>query len=214
MIKYVTSCQLIYLASLWFSHRSKNDDLSTAILKQKTRPNRLVVDESLNEDNSVVSLSQVRHWWCEWMGQEHFSEPFVCTALQYYFTSNSLIHVVQAVLQLDSLFKVLYYISRIQCLTNASFLPRPRQRWMSCSCSGETQCWWKERRDGRRYASCSLTTPAPTRRSAWTEWSATTWESAWEMSSGEIELENFGISAVWCGEPDRCAFILYSKAMA
>ncbi|XP_064827211.1 transitional endoplasmic reticulum ATPase-like [Oncorhynchus masou masou] len=39
--------------------RSKND-LSTAILKQKTRPNRLVVDESLNEDNSVVSLSQAK----------------------------------------------------------------------------------------------------------------------------------------------------------
>ncbi|CAB1332390.1 unnamed protein product, partial [Coregonus sp. 'balchen'] len=38
---------------------SKND-LSTAILKQKTRPNRLVVDESLNEDNSVVSLSQAK----------------------------------------------------------------------------------------------------------------------------------------------------------
>lgn len=39
--------------------RSKNDDLSTAILKQKNRPNRLIVDESINEDNSVVSLSQV-----------------------------------------------------------------------------------------------------------------------------------------------------------
>lgn len=40
-------------------HRSKNDDLATAILKQKNRPNRLIVDESINEDNSVVSLSQV-----------------------------------------------------------------------------------------------------------------------------------------------------------
>lgn len=39
--------------------RSKNDDLATAILKQKNRPNRLIVDESINEDNSVVSLSQV-----------------------------------------------------------------------------------------------------------------------------------------------------------
>ncbi|CAB1319870.1 unnamed protein product, partial [Coregonus sp. 'balchen'] len=39
---------------------SKNDDLSTAILKQKTRPNRLIVDESINEDNSVVSLSQAK----------------------------------------------------------------------------------------------------------------------------------------------------------
>lgn len=41
-------------------HSSKNDDLSTAILKQKSRPNRLIVDESINEDNSVVSLSQVK----------------------------------------------------------------------------------------------------------------------------------------------------------
>ncbi|RVE68186.1 hypothetical protein OJAV_G00090120 [Oryzias javanicus] len=38
----------------------KNDDLSTAILKQKSRPNRLIVDESINEDNSVVSLSQAK----------------------------------------------------------------------------------------------------------------------------------------------------------
>ncbi|XP_009465530.1 PREDICTED: LOW QUALITY PROTEIN: transitional endoplasmic reticulum ATPase {ECO:0000250/UniProtKB:P23787}-like, partial [Nipponia nippon] len=39
---------------------SKADDLSTAILKQKNRPNRLVVDEAINEDNSVVSLSQAK----------------------------------------------------------------------------------------------------------------------------------------------------------
>ncbi|CAL8248261.1 unnamed protein product [Merluccius merluccius] len=39
---------------------SKSDDLSTAILKQKHRPNRLMVDESINEDNSVVSLSQTK----------------------------------------------------------------------------------------------------------------------------------------------------------
>lgn len=43
-----------------FSSSSKGDDLSTAILKQKNRPNRLIVDEAINEDNSVVSLSQVR----------------------------------------------------------------------------------------------------------------------------------------------------------
>lgn len=44
-----------------FVASSKADDLSTAILKQKNRPNRLIVDEAINEDNSVVSLSQVRH---------------------------------------------------------------------------------------------------------------------------------------------------------
>jgi len=34
------------------------DDMSTAILRNKSRPNRLVVEEAVNEDNSVVSLSQ------------------------------------------------------------------------------------------------------------------------------------------------------------
>lgn len=44
----------------------KGKDFSTAILKQKHRPNRLIVDEVLtdlnkahNEDGSIVSLSQV-----------------------------------------------------------------------------------------------------------------------------------------------------------
>uniref|UniRef100_A0A4W6DJM5 Transitional endoplasmic reticulum ATPase n=1 Tax=Lates calcarifer TaxID=8187 RepID=A0A4W6DJM5_LATCA len=36
----------------------KGEDFSTAILKQKHRPNRLIVDESLSEDSSIVSLSQ------------------------------------------------------------------------------------------------------------------------------------------------------------
>lgn len=35
------------------------DDLATAILRRKDRPNRLVVDEAVNDDNSVVALSQV-----------------------------------------------------------------------------------------------------------------------------------------------------------
>lgn len=38
---------------------AKAEDFSTAILKQKHRPNRLIVDEALNEDSSIVSLSQV-----------------------------------------------------------------------------------------------------------------------------------------------------------
>lgn len=45
--------------TLFSCYSSKADDLSTAILKQKNRPNRLIVDEAINEDNSVVSLSQV-----------------------------------------------------------------------------------------------------------------------------------------------------------
>lgn len=46
-------------ATPFSDYSSKADDLSTAILKQKNRPNRLIVDEAINEDNSVVSLSQV-----------------------------------------------------------------------------------------------------------------------------------------------------------
>jgi len=36
------------------------DDLATAILRRKARPNRLIVEEAINEDNSVVSLSQAK----------------------------------------------------------------------------------------------------------------------------------------------------------
>lgn len=38
----------------------KGEELATAILKDKAKPNRLVVDEATNDDNSVVTLSQVR----------------------------------------------------------------------------------------------------------------------------------------------------------
>ncbi|ETE65841.1 Transitional endoplasmic reticulum ATPase, partial [Ophiophagus hannah] len=38
----------------------KGEDYSTAILRQKHRPNRLIVDEAANEDNSIVSLSQAK----------------------------------------------------------------------------------------------------------------------------------------------------------
>lgn len=37
----------------------RNEELATAILKDKIKPNRLIVDQSVNDDNSVVSLSQV-----------------------------------------------------------------------------------------------------------------------------------------------------------
>lgn len=36
------------------------DDLATAILKRKDRPNRLLVEEATNDDNSVVALSQAK----------------------------------------------------------------------------------------------------------------------------------------------------------
>ena len=36
------------------------DDVATAILKRKERPNRLIVDEAANDDNSVVALAQAK----------------------------------------------------------------------------------------------------------------------------------------------------------
>ena len=38
----------------------RGEDLATAILKKKDRPNRLIVDEAANDDNSVVALSQAK----------------------------------------------------------------------------------------------------------------------------------------------------------
>ncbi|VDO36972.1 unnamed protein product [Brugia timori] len=38
----------------------KNEELATAILKDKVKPNRLIVDQSVNDDNSVVALSQAK----------------------------------------------------------------------------------------------------------------------------------------------------------
>ncbi|EDO36218.1 predicted protein [Nematostella vectensis] len=36
------------------------DELATAILKNKSRPNRLLVEEAVNDDNSVVTMSQAK----------------------------------------------------------------------------------------------------------------------------------------------------------
>jgi len=40
----------------WNLRKSGKKDFSTAILERKKSPNRLVVDEAVNDDNSVVSL--------------------------------------------------------------------------------------------------------------------------------------------------------------
>ena len=37
----------------------RSKDLETAILRTKSKPNRLLVEDAINDDNSVVSLSQV-----------------------------------------------------------------------------------------------------------------------------------------------------------
>jgi len=39
---------------------SNKNDLSTAILQQKMKPNRLIVEEAIQDDNSVVTLSQAK----------------------------------------------------------------------------------------------------------------------------------------------------------
>lgn len=40
-----------------YSRKGNKKDFSTAILERKKSPNRLVVDEAVNDDNSVVALS-------------------------------------------------------------------------------------------------------------------------------------------------------------
>lgn len=42
------------------ANKPNAEDLATAILKTKQKPNRLVVEEALNDDNSVVALSQAK----------------------------------------------------------------------------------------------------------------------------------------------------------
>lgn len=42
------------------SFHPNSDDLSTAILKEKKKPNRLIVEDAVNDDNSVVALSQAK----------------------------------------------------------------------------------------------------------------------------------------------------------
>ena len=39
---------------------ANSDELATAILKKKERPNRLMVEESASDDNSCISLSQAK----------------------------------------------------------------------------------------------------------------------------------------------------------
>lgn len=41
----------------------RNDELATAILRTKDKPNRLIVEDAVNDDNSVVSLTQVNACW-------------------------------------------------------------------------------------------------------------------------------------------------------
>ena len=36
------------------------DEFATAILNQKKRPNRLIVEDAVNDDNSVVALSMAK----------------------------------------------------------------------------------------------------------------------------------------------------------
>lgn len=52
---------LLDLICCWFSFTLRQDDLATAILRKKDRPNRLIVEEAINDDNSVIALSQVKH---------------------------------------------------------------------------------------------------------------------------------------------------------
>lgn len=53
---YINSYFVNNKYSIFFS----GEDLATAILRKKDRPNRLLVDEAVADDNSVVALSQAK----------------------------------------------------------------------------------------------------------------------------------------------------------
>lgn len=46
---------------------SSPEDLATAILRTKQKPNRLLVEEAVNDDNSVVDLSLVCTYFLEFL---------------------------------------------------------------------------------------------------------------------------------------------------
>lgn len=50
----------IYNSFHLFIRYYRGEDLATAILKQKSKPNRLLVDDAVNDDNSIVCLSQAK----------------------------------------------------------------------------------------------------------------------------------------------------------
>ena len=43
-----------------FNQSFSSDEFATAILNQKKRPNRLIVEDAVNDDNSVVALSMAK----------------------------------------------------------------------------------------------------------------------------------------------------------
>lgn len=55
---HTNSLPLNFLTSTHTHTHIHRDDLATAILRTKAKPNRLMVEEAVNDDNSVVALSQ------------------------------------------------------------------------------------------------------------------------------------------------------------
>ena len=59
--KYIVHIVLYIIHTAIFKiNLFRSDELATAILKKKDRPNRLIVEEAANDDNSVVALSQAK----------------------------------------------------------------------------------------------------------------------------------------------------------
>ena len=53
----IRHCAHCVLASCIDSKGKEKKDFSTAILERKKSPNRLIVDDAVNDDNSVVALN-------------------------------------------------------------------------------------------------------------------------------------------------------------
>ena len=55
-VLYVQFGFVVEILGVFFCSKGTKRDFSTAILERKKSPNRLVVDEAINDDNSVVAL--------------------------------------------------------------------------------------------------------------------------------------------------------------
>ncbi|CAM1321106.1 VCP (predicted), partial [Pycnogonum litorale] len=58
LFNLLISCSVNKYQSM--AEAQNNEDLATAILRKKDKPNRLLVEEAITDDNSVVSLSQAK----------------------------------------------------------------------------------------------------------------------------------------------------------
>lgn len=153
---------------------SCSKDLETAILRTKSKPNRLLVDEAINDDNSVVSLSQVSF-------QAGSEKPAIVTValfanlyhmlyLSKHQDAGSLWYLINFSVTVEPM--IIGWTVYVYLLTFVVF----RLKWMSCNYSEVTQCYWRESDVRTLYVWFWAMTQYHKIRSEWTDVSGITWE--------------------------------------